>query len=363
MEAAAPKPRGDFPGAWHHVTNRGLAHRPAFEGRSDVRAFLALVASKVREGQLEVHAFSILTTHFHLLLRSTQGELSAAMMWIENQYVKHFNRLRGRDGSLFRSRFRSRLVDTEEYWFNVVRYIDFNPVDARLCTRSAEYEFGSARMYCGGRRAPWLESGSIEKTVIRSSRTERFDPADYERLFGSRLDADERWVLERRIERGTPNRGGEECGNELLHLAPEHVLDWLRRRARLADGLGVGLTLAAPALVERVVRTQAVEDPGWCCRGAPKGTRAWRTLEVGFLRQFCGLSLQEIADREGISRSGAWLHCRRHCAWLAGDALYGERAERVIGRLRQGSRGLVGESLAEARVSAACKEKWKTQAG
>lgn len=345
MEAIGPRPRGDFPGAWHHVTNRGLASRPAFEGRPDVRAFLALLASKVREEQLEVHAFSILTTHFHLLLRSTRGELSAAMMWIENQYVKHFNRLRGRDGSLFRSRFRSRLVDTDEYWFNVIRYIDFNPVDAGLCARAAEYEFGSARMYCGARSAPWLERSSTEKLVIRASRATAFSPAAYERLFGSRLDPEERWVLERRIEQGTANRGGEERGNELLDLAPGHVLDWLRQRAELADGGGVGLTLAAPAQVERVVRSQAASDPGWCCRGAPKGTRAWRTLEVGFLRQLCGLSLQEIADRAQISRSGAWLHCRRHCEWLASDALYAERAASVVSGLRPRR----GSGLAEGR--------------
>src|SRR6187399_975870 len=181
------KPRGDHPGAWHHVTNRGLAHRPAFEGRSDVRCFLALLARKVHEGQIEVHCFSILTTHFHLLLRSPLGELSAAMMWIENQYVKKFNRLRGRDGSLFRSRFRSRIVDSDEYWFNVIRYIDANPVDAQLCRRAAEYEFGSARMYCGQRSAPWLSRASIEQTVVQCARKPKFDAADYERLFGSGL--------------------------------------------------------------------------------------------------------------------------------------------------------------------------------
>jgi hypothetical protein len=292
----------------------------------------------VRQGQIEVHAYSILTTHFHLLLRSTRGELSDAMMWIENRYVKYFNRLRDRDGSLFRSRFRSRIVDTEEYWFNVIRYIDANPVEAGVCARPAAYEFGSARMYCGARTAPWLERSSVERTVTQVSRTRAFEAADYERLFGSHLDPDERWILERRIERGTPNRGGGERGNELLDLAPDYVLVWLRERAELADGGSIGLTLAAPAQVERVVRTRAAADPGWCCRNAPKGTRAWRTLEIGFLRQLCGLSLQEIADRTQLSRSGAWLHCRRHLEWLAGDTRYAERASSVVSDLRPGPR-------------------------
>jgi REP element-mobilizing transposase RayT len=338
MEDAEPKPRGDHPGAWHHVTNRGLAHRPAFEARSDVRSFLALLAQQVRKGALEVHAYSILTTHFHLLLRSPRGELSRAMMLIENRYVKQFNKLRGRDGSLFRSRFRSRIIDTEEYWFNVIRYIDANPVDAGLCARASEYEFGSARMYCGARRAPWLEGSSIEATVVRLSRGRVFNPGDYERLFGSRLDPDEQWIVERRIARGTPNRGGAERGNELLDLAPGHVIDWLRARAALADGGSIGLTLAAPAQVERAVRQVTGADPGWCLREGAAATPPWRMLEAALLRQLCGLRLEEVSLRMQLSCSGVWKLCQRHADRLAADALYAQGASSVIGSLQEGER-------------------------
>jgi len=100
MAETDERPRGDRPGAWHHVMNRGLARRPAFENRADIRFFLSLLARKVRQGQLELHAYAILTTHFHLLVRSPRGELSDAMMWIEAQYVRRFNRRRERDGSL-----------------------------------------------------------------------------------------------------------------------------------------------------------------------------------------------------------------------------------------------------------------------
>jgi len=317
------------------VTNRGLAHRPAFESRADVRAFLALLAHRVHEGQLEVHAFSILTTHFHLLLRSPRGELSNAMMWIENQYVKYFNRLRGRDGSLFRSRFRSRIVDTQEYWFNVVRYIDANPIEAKLCSRAAEFEFGSARMYCGSRSAPWLERASVEGVVKRLARARTFQAADYERLFGSRLDPDETWILERRIARGSPNRGGEERGNELLQAASGHVLDWLRSRAQLADGSSIGLTLAAPGQIERQVQRISAVDPHWRCLKGPQSASAWRTLELGLLRQLCGMSLQEIAVRKELSRTAVWVHDSRHAKCLEKDALYIERVSNVVEAVRR----------------------------
>jgi hypothetical protein len=60
----ARRPRRDEPGSWHHVVNRAIAKRPYFETRSDKRYFLARLASKGRDGCLEVHAFCLMTTHF-----------------------------------------------------------------------------------------------------------------------------------------------------------------------------------------------------------------------------------------------------------------------------------------------------------
>jgi len=295
-----------------------------------VRAFLALLAWEVHDGRLEVHAFSFLTTHFHLLLRSVRGELSDAMMRVEYRYVKRFNRLRDRDGSLFRSRFRSRIVDSDEYWFNVVRYIDANAVEARLCTRPAEYEFGSARMYSGERSAPWLERSAIELTVRRAKRAARFQAADYERVFGVALDPEERWVVERRIETGGPNSDGTERGNELLHAAPAHVLRWLQSRAALADGGRVGLTLVAPAQVQRALRAESRREPDWTFSRGRRHMSAWPAVEAGLLRELCGLTLQEIADATGSSRSGAWVRCTAHADGLATDPAYEQRVERVV---------------------------------
>ena len=103
----ARQPRHDDPGSWHHVMNRALARRSLFETSEDIRFFLACVARAVRRGQIEVHAWCILTTHFHMLVRSPKGELSAAMRRIQNRYVRHFNRKRRRDGTLVRGRYRS----------------------------------------------------------------------------------------------------------------------------------------------------------------------------------------------------------------------------------------------------------------
>ena len=72
----------DYPGAWWHVTNRGIAKRTAFENGHDVETFLALLGTQVEGGLLEVHAYAVMTTHLHLLVRSPQGRLPRAMQLV-----------------------------------------------------------------------------------------------------------------------------------------------------------------------------------------------------------------------------------------------------------------------------------------
>ena len=83
--------RSDAPGAWHHVMNRGIARRTIFESREDMRHFMGCVAGTVHHGLLEVHAHSVMTTHFHLLVRSPQGKLSKALQLIQHGYSLWFN--------------------------------------------------------------------------------------------------------------------------------------------------------------------------------------------------------------------------------------------------------------------------------
>ena len=65
--------------------NRGIARRTVFETRRDARYFLALLAVEVRSGRLRVYAFSLLTTHFHLLVASPQGDISGVMRRVLNR--------------------------------------------------------------------------------------------------------------------------------------------------------------------------------------------------------------------------------------------------------------------------------------
>ena len=132
----ARRPRRDGPDTWHHAMNRTMARRTLFENDEDRRFFQSLLAREVRNGRLEIHAYSLMLTHFHLLVRSVNGQLSAAMRRIQNRYARRFNRTRKRDGSLFRGRFLSRRIDDLAYRRDVVTYIHDNAIAAGVAARA-----------------------------------------------------------------------------------------------------------------------------------------------------------------------------------------------------------------------------------
>ena len=233
----------DYTGAWWHITNRGVAKRTVFEGRLDVEQFLALLQALVQAGVLEVHAFALLTTHFHLLVRSVTGELPRAMHGLMLGYVRWFNRGRKRDGPLFRGRYRARLIEDEVYWATVVRYIDLNPVRARMCALPSEYPFGSARLYARPTRPSWLTTGPIDRMVAASRARRLVRELGHD---GLALAADPEAVA-RIVERGleaTPHARTVPLA-DLVLSASRRQQRWFAWKAGLADGTRPG-TMVVP---------------------------------------------------------------------------------------------------------------------
>jgi REP element-mobilizing transposase RayT len=320
------KPRHDQPGAWHHLTNRGLARRTMFESDRDIRKFLSLIARAVRAGRLEVHAYCVLTTHFHLLVRSPLGELSAVMQWVMNQYVRWFNRGRRRDGPLMRGRFVSKRADSLTYRRHLVRYIDFNSVEARLAAAPALYPHGSALRYARGAGPRWLTRTWIESEIGERRPGRPCDAENYALVFGEPLPpALLRWI-ERRIEQ--PQDAADPL-DELLAAAPDRVLAWMRRKAELADGTSIGALLCDAEVVAAVVREREIRDGEWPLELERGSTSMWRVLRFGLTRALCAMTIAEIAAANGLSENGAWKTLRRHEQLLEADRVYADAASEL----------------------------------
>ncbi len=318
---------------WHHVYHRGIARRAVFERPADWRFFLALLARSVRRGEIEVHAFCLLTNHFHLLLRSVNGELSVAMKRTLNAYVRYFNATRARDGSLFSGRFRSIGVQTRAYRRILVRYIDDNPVSAGMARDPADHAFGSAFWYAQARRPAWLCRTWVEEEVRQSwsrsrSRDGPYDPSAYAICFRPGLSECMRRLVTRRL--ASPRRVIDKL-DLLVDAAPPALRQWFVERARLADG-GVTLqAMATPEMVEAAMADAAHACPRlptiWLVRRAPNArpVSGWDVVRAGLLRDLCGLGWSELRLRLGLESAALQRRLELHRDCLLVDPLYLER--------------------------------------
>jgi REP element-mobilizing transposase RayT len=138
--------------------NRAARRKTIFRNDSDCILFLDTLGDTARRFHLEVHAYSLMPNHYHLLLRSTEGNLSRAMRHLNSIFTQRLNRANGWDGPVFRGRFASRLIHDETYLNCVLAYIHLNPLKANLITRlDADRSWTSHRAYLEKDTPPeWL---------------------------------------------------------------------------------------------------------------------------------------------------------------------------------------------------------------
>jgi REP element-mobilizing transposase RayT len=317
--------RFDEAQAWHHVMNRGIAHRTVIENGHDARMFLAFVARAVARDLIEVHAYCLMTTHFHLLVRSTSRSLSAAMQLILHAYVLCFNRTRQRDGSLFRGRFRSRRIDSSAHWANVIRYIDANAAEARIVQDGEEYPYCSRFHYARPRGPIWLSRKEVEREVCEREGTHNYSPDLYESAF-ARGELDPGLVL-RRLER---NRREPARFDDLVGRTSQGVQAWMLEQAQLADGTRPGSPVASAAGTMSYLDSCERADPNWRVRSGSQRRIAWPVFRAGLLRFAAGLRHREIADRLGCSLNTACRWAEQHKRLLVDDPEYRSRAARAL---------------------------------
>ena len=107
-------PRSQLPSpAWYHVICRGVEQRTIVLDDLDREAWFKLFVDVERRFGWKVHAWNLLDNHFHLLVETTQPDLSRGMQRLNGVYAMRFNRRYARSGHLFQGRFESRVVESE----------------------------------------------------------------------------------------------------------------------------------------------------------------------------------------------------------------------------------------------------------
>jgi putative transposase len=145
-------PRLTLPGYPHHIIQRGNNRQAIFASQADYQTLLNLLLENAQKFKVAIHAYVLMPNHFHLLATpETADGLPQMMQAVGRRYVRWFNDAQGRSGTLWEGRYKSTVIDTNQYLLTCMAYLDLNPVRAGLVGQAADYAWSSHGHYIGQR--------------------------------------------------------------------------------------------------------------------------------------------------------------------------------------------------------------------
>lgn len=146
----ASKHRKQSASGFYHVYQRGVNLFDIFEDDADRAVFIKLMTHYAAECGVALFAWTLMSDHFHILLKSEFKELSAMMRKLNSVYARHFNKRHDRKGPLFQGRFESVCVENDDQFLTTVRYIHRNPVHHDETALYGTYRWSSYAEYANG---------------------------------------------------------------------------------------------------------------------------------------------------------------------------------------------------------------------
>ncbi|MCP4324970.1 MAG: transposase [Alteromonadales bacterium] len=154
--------RLEFSGAFYHVTSRGDDRKKIYFEEADFELFLTTLSDVCEQYNWIIHAYCLMTNHYHLLIETPDANLSKGMRQLNGVFTQAINRKHGRVGHLFQGRYKSILVDKDAYLLELCRYIVLNPVRARMVESPEQWDWSSWHSMVGNVAPPiWLATDSV----------------------------------------------------------------------------------------------------------------------------------------------------------------------------------------------------------
>jgi putative transposase len=132
--------RLDAPGTLHHIIIRGIEKRRIVDDQRDRKNFVSRTGQLAKETGTVIYAWSLMTNHAHILLRSGNLGLPTYMQRLLTGYAISYNRRHARHGHLLQNRYKSIVCEEDAYFLELVRYIHLNPLRAKLVKTLSELD-------------------------------------------------------------------------------------------------------------------------------------------------------------------------------------------------------------------------------
>jgi len=196
----------------HHVTQRGNRREDVFFTDDDRRAYLAWLKAYCDAHAVAILGYCLMTNHVHLIaVPDSEDGLQRALKPLHMRYAQRINRSRGWHGHVWQGRFFSSPLD-EPYLWAALRYVERNPVRARMVRRAETYAWSSAAAHCGRRADAVLTQAPIWRDLLAAV-------PDWSAWLAEGDEPEEVAVLRRNVDKGLP------CGSEAFIDRLEAIAD------------------------------------------------------------------------------------------------------------------------------------------
>ncbi len=132
--------RIEYPGALYHVMAHGNGMQWIYKNDEHIRIFKYLIKNIINKYYFKIHAIVLMQNHYHILLETQMANLSIGMKKFNQEFAKMFNKISGRKGSVFRERYKAILIEKENYYWTVLKYICQNPVRKNIVKKCEDYK-------------------------------------------------------------------------------------------------------------------------------------------------------------------------------------------------------------------------------
>ena len=132
---------------FYHVIGRGINHERIFNQIREKNNFKRLLEKYLEKYEVEIYAYVIMSTHFHLLIRANLSDLSGYLAIVQAEFAEYYNYKHERNGHVFQNRFKSECIENPQYFWNCLRYIHMNPLNANIVKNPTKYKNSSMKEY------------------------------------------------------------------------------------------------------------------------------------------------------------------------------------------------------------------------
>lgn len=189
-------------GYTYHIVQRGNNRQPCFFADDDYAMYLNILANALRRYQVALHAYVLMTNHVHFLLTPSDSVgISNVMKVVGSRYAQYINRNYQRTGSLWEGRHKSSAIDSERYLLTCYRYIERNPVVAKMVSHPVEYPWSSYPVNAAGADSEFL---SPHDEYLNLGRTRAECCAAYAALFETDINDDDLQSIRKAAHYGQP---------------------------------------------------------------------------------------------------------------------------------------------------------------